>query len=75
MENESSGGIDRRTLVQATGAAMGALILPSAFDAAAAAAVPAQGKGWEWEPMRWVQICAAEDDPARYDPQFWFRFP
>ena len=24
--------------------------------------------------MRWVQICAAEDDPGRYDPQFWFDF-
>jgi hypothetical protein len=65
-------GIDRRTLVQATGAAIGVLALPSVAGPATAA--PAPGKGWEWEPMRWVQICATEDDPGRYDPQFWFEF-
>ena len=24
--------------------------------------------------MRWVQICATEDDPQRYDPEFWMGF-
>ena len=71
MENESAGGIDRRMLVQSAGAVAGLL----AFSPrAAGAAAPAPDKGWEWEPMRWVQICATEDDPARYDPQFWFDF-
>ena len=44
--------------------------LPLAGSGAALAAAP-PGKGWEWGPMRWVQICATEDDPARYDKQFW----
>ncbi|HKB96497.1 MAG TPA: hypothetical protein VKB94_06570, partial [Rhizomicrobium sp.] len=71
MENESSGGIDRRMLVQSAGAVAGLL----AFSPRAAGApAPVPDKGWEWEPMRWVQICATEDDPARYDPQFWFDF-
>ena len=68
MENEST-GIDRRLLVQSAGAVAGLLALSP--RGAAAAATPAPGKGWEWEPMRWVQICATEDDPGRYDPDFW----
>lgn len=47
--------------------------LPLAGSGAALAAPP-PGKGWEWGPMRWVQICATEDDPARYDKQFWIDF-
>jgi hypothetical protein len=72
MENETSGGIDRRTLVQSAGAVAG--LLAFSPHTAAAAAAPAPGKGWEWEPMRWVQICATEDDPQRYDPDFWMGF-
>jgi hypothetical protein len=70
MENESSGGIDRRMLVQSAGAVAGLL----AFSPRAAGAAPAAGSGWEWQPMRWVQICATEDDPQRYDPAFWMGF-
>ena len=45
MENESSGGIDRRMLVQSAGAVAGLLTLSSRAAGAAAAAAP--GKGWE----------------------------
>ena len=72
MENEDSGGIDRRMLVQSAGAVAG--LLAFSPGAAGAAAAPAPDKGWEWEPMRWVQICATEDDPQRYDPDFWMGF-
>jgi len=62
--------IDRRLVLQAGSAAMGALALPSG----AAIAAAANGKGWEWQPMRWVQICATDDDPQRYDQAFWMGF-
>jgi type 1 glutamine amidotransferase len=68
-KHDSGTGIDRRQLVQA--ASMLALSSPLIGSASAA---PVEGKGWEWEPMRWVQICATEDDPGRYDPQFWYDF-
>ena len=60
MSEQMSGGIDRRLLLQAGSAAMGAMVVPGV-----AAAAPAEGQGWEWQPMRWVQICATEDDPQR----------
>src|ERR1044072_622079 len=71
MEKESSGGIDRRLLVQSAGAVA---VLLAFSPRPGAAAAPAPGTGWEWEPMRWVQICATEDDPGRYDPEFWMGF-
>ncbi|HEY2010007.1 MAG TPA: ThuA domain-containing protein [Rhizomicrobium sp.] len=72
MENEASDGINRRVLVQSAGAVAGLLALSP--SAAGAATAPAQGNGWEWEPMRWMQICATEDDPQRYDQAFWMDF-
>jgi len=72
MENETPGVIDRRMLVQSAGAVAG--LLAFSPGAPGAAAAPAPDKGWEWGPMRWVQICATEDDPSRYDPKFWFDF-
>lgn len=66
--------LDRRALMK--GAATAGMIsaLPLAATAGRAAAAPAPGTGWEWGPMRWVQICATEDDPGRYDKQFWIDF-
>lgn len=63
--------IDRRLMLQAGSAAVGTLALPAG---AMAAATAASGQGWEWEPMRWVQICATDDDPQRYDKAFWMDF-
>ncbi|WP_442680895.1 beta-galactosidase trimerization domain-containing protein [Sphingomonas sp. ASY06-1R] len=58
--------IDRRSFLAAA-ATIGAGV---SADAAAAPAA----EGWEWETMRWMQICATEDDPSNYDPQFWLDF-
>jgi type 1 glutamine amidotransferase len=69
MSEQILGNIDRRLLLQAGAAMAGKTALP-----AAAAAAPAHGSGWEWQPMRWVQICATEDDPQRYDQAFWMDF-
>lgn len=62
--------MDRRTLLGAA-TTMGAL---SPFGAVARVQGGSSGEGWEWGPMRWVQICATEDDPGRYDIGFWLDF-
>lgn len=67
MEN----AYDRRTLIKGAATFGVASSLPISSGSAQAAS-PA--KGWEWGPMRWVQICATEDDPKRYDKQFWLDF-
>ncbi|MBB5716370.1 alpha-amylase family protein [Sphingomonas aerophila] len=68
-------GLDRRTLMKGAAAA-GMLSALSEAAVAQTATAPANGagSGWEWEPMRWVQICATDDDPGRYDKGFWIDF-
>jgi hypothetical protein len=39
---------------------------------AAIAAAPVTKPGWELEPMRWSQVAFTDDDPQRFDPQFWY---
>jgi type 1 glutamine amidotransferase len=63
----NSSGFDRRLLLKMASAAGIATV---AGPLAAAPAERAPG-GWEWGPMRWMQIAFTEDDPARYDKQFW----
>ena len=31
-------------------------------------------KGWFDRPMRWVQLTLVENDPGRFDPQFWLDY-
>src|SRR5688500_15266839 len=31
-------------------------------------------KGWIARPMRWVQLTLVENDPGRFDPQFWLDY-
>jgi type 1 glutamine amidotransferase len=59
-------------LVQAAVAA--SFVSASVLAAPDMAADAAPDTGWEWGPMRWVQICATEDDPGRYDRRFWMDF-
>lgn len=30
--------------------------------------------GWEKEPMRWFQLAFTEDDPGKFDPDFWMDY-
>ena len=30
--------------------------------------------GWFDRPMRWVQLTLVENDPGRFDPQFWIDY-
>ena len=74
--------ISRRDFLQATAGA-GAFVSFGASDPAAAAAhesgqsggEPAhlQG-GWFDRPMRWVQLTLVENDPGRFDPDFWLDY-
>lgn len=32
------------------------------------------GSGWFDRPMRWVQLTLVENDPGRFDPQFWIDY-
>src|SRR6188474_3184533 len=32
------------------------------------------GDGWFDRPMRWVQLTLVENDPGRFDPQFWLDY-
>ena len=60
---------DRREFLQMSAAAMAAAALPSLTQAAQPP--PA---GWYGKPMRWAQLTLVEDDPGRYDPQFWLDY-
>lgn len=63
--------LDRRTWIKGA-AAMGAVggLGPLGSLSALAADAP----DWVWQPMRWVQVNFTEDDPGRFDPQFWLDF-
>ena len=63
--------LDRRTWIKGA-AAMGAVggLSPLGGLSAMAADAP----DWVWQPMRWVQVNFTEDDPGRFDPQFWIDF-
>lgn len=46
----------------------------SAAGATAMAAAPAGPEDWFDKPMRWAQLVLVEDDPGKYDPQFWLNY-
>jgi hypothetical protein len=35
---------------------------------------PSGGDGWFDRPMRWAQLTLVENDPGRFDPQFWLDY-
>lgn len=37
-------------------------------------AIPQQACGWFDRPMRWAQLTLVENDPGRYDPEFWLDY-
>ncbi|MEP6919367.1 MAG: alpha-amylase family protein, partial [Acidobacteriota bacterium] len=48
---------------------------PEAGGAQPAAAWPGDAlTGWFDRPMRWVQLTLVENDPGRFDPQFWLDY-
>ena len=76
--------VSRRDFLQvATGGAfatLGALApaeVAAGQSSVAVQAVPTAGDapaGWFDRPMRWVQLTLVENDPGRFDPQFWLDY-
>jgi hypothetical protein len=60
--------IHRRDFLRESAAAGAAL--RGAGSAAAAPETP----GWFDRPMRWAQLTLVEDDPGKYDPDFWLDY-
>jgi hypothetical protein len=58
----------RRTVMQVAAAAIAA----GTLSAEEAFAVPMPGLPWANNAMRWAQVAFTEEDPPRYDPNFWF---
>ena len=46
----------------------------SASAQTSASVVPAALDGWFDRPMRWAQLTLVENDPGRFDPQFWLDY-
>lgn len=73
--------VTRRGFLQITaGAGAIASVAPAALTVADASAWPRQGPspnstdGWFDRPMRWAQLTLVENDPGRFDPQFWLDY-
>jgi hypothetical protein len=71
------GEISRRTFLQTAGAAvtLGPPFLSPAVGGAESS-IPAGDlePGWFDGPMRWVQLTLVENDPGRFDPEFWLDY-
>jgi hypothetical protein len=70
--------MDRRDYLKMTGVAGAALIagrLPRLrLDAAAPSALAAPSPSWVDKPMRWAQLTLVEDDPGKFDLDFWLDY-
>jgi hypothetical protein len=74
--------LSRRHFLEAAGAfaAIGPPVAPVAGPRVQAQDAPAAGwpgdalQGWFDRPMRWVQLTLVENDPGRFDPQFWLDY-
>lgn len=67
--------LSRRDFLQVSAA--GALTLSASASSAAAPQSPPAGapaSGWFDRPMRWVQLTLVENDPGRFDPDFWIDY-
>src|SRR6185437_5903619 len=52
----------------------GALAAGAALSVGQADAEPAAPEGWFDRPMRWAQLTLVEDDPGKYDLNFWLDY-
>jgi hypothetical protein len=64
--------MDRRNFIKATTAVAGAYVVaePSVFANSGTQA----GEAWFDRPMRWAQLTLVENDPGRFDPDFWLSY-
>ena len=70
--------LSRRDFLQVTGAGAFASLTapPHQTTTTQAPQAPPAGAASDWfdRPMRWVQLTLVENDPGRFDPQFWLDY-
>ena len=69
--------LSRRDFLQVTTAASAfASLAPPAVhhDTQPGVQSPTEGTGWFDKPMRWVQLTLVENDPGKFDAQFWLDY-
>ncbi len=66
--------ISRRKFLQGSAVAGTALLSPVPGLAAKSETSAPQPDGWFDRPMRWAQLVLVEDDPGRYDRDFWLDY-
>ena len=72
--------LSRREFVHRTTAGAIAIVAPPLMaptrqaPASARTSRPDLAPGWFDRPMRWVQLTLVENDPGRFDPQFWLDY-
>ena len=59
----------RRDFLRHSAAMITSTAIPQFVSGAEASAA-----GWYDKPMRWAQLTLVEDDPGKYDPQFWLDY-
>src|SRR5215471_16940892 len=64
----------RREFLAASSASLIAAAVGPRARGAAGAHVAAPEPGWFDRPMRWAQLTLVENDPGRYDRQFWLDY-
>jgi hypothetical protein len=66
--------MSRRDFLQVTAgaSALGSLGLTAGLGASSQAS--AKTEGWFDRPMRWAQLTLVENDPGRFDPEFWLDY-
>ena len=71
-----SDALSRRDFLQAGAGAFASLGFTTSSDQAQPPRplAPAADTGWFDRPMRWVQLTLVENDPGRFDPQFWLDY-
>ena len=70
--------MNRRELLKITGTASATVALGRTswlqLDAAELSAQAEPAPSWIERPMRWAQLTLVEDDPGKFDPQFWLDY-
>ena len=67
--------VSRREFLEAGAAgAFATLASPLVGRTPGSAGQPAVDAGWYDTPMRWVQLTLVENDPGKFDPQFWLDY-
>lgn len=70
--------VTRREFLQSTAVAGSGVVLaqvaPKLWGQTVLGPSPATNPAWASKTMRWAQLTLVEDDPAHFDPAFWFNY-